>query len=68
MTESSKHYKKTMNKFIQKHRRQNEKKLRNLQSRNPKEYWKYINSLKQKKSSNTPTLNEFYDSIKFECW
>lgn len=53
-----------MNKFISKQNKQNEKKLRHLQSKNPKDYWKFINSLKRKTSLTTPTLEEFHDHFK----
>ena len=53
-----------MNKFIAKHRKQNENKLRSMQSKRPKEYWKFINSLKHRKSLNSPSLNEFYEHFK----
>ena len=56
--------KKTMNKFIAKHRKQNENKLRNLQSKNPKQYWKFLNSLKQHSKPSSPNLSEFYEYFK----
>ena len=64
LTQCSKHYKSTMNKFISKYNKQNEKKLRHLQSKSPKEYWKFIHSLKSKTNINTPTLEEFYEHFK----
>ena len=50
-----------MNKFNAKHRLQNKNKLRSMQSKRPKEYWKFINSLKHR---NSPYLNEFYEHFK----
>ena len=64
LTECSRQYKKTMNKFIAKHKKTTQQKLRNLQSKNPKDYWKFINSLKNKTATNTPTLEEFYEHFK----
>ena len=64
LKEASKNYKKTMNKFIAKHRKQNENKLRNLQSKNPKQYWKFLNSLKQHSKPSSPNLSEFYEYFK----
>ena len=64
LNQSSKSYKKTMNKFIAKHRKQNENKLRSMQTKRPKEYWKFINSLKHRNSLNSPSLNEFYEHFK----
>ena len=61
LKEASKSYKKTMNKFISKSRKQNENKLRNLQSKKPKQYWNFLNSLKHRSNSNSPSLNEFYE-------
>lgn len=53
-----------MNKFIALHKKSTQNKLRNIQSKNPKEYWKFINSLKRKTCLNTPTLEEFYEHFK----
>ena len=61
LKEASKSYKKTMNKFISKYRKQNENKLRNLQSKKPKQYWNFLNSLKHRSNSNSPSLHEFYE-------
>ena len=65
LTKASRNYKKkTMNKYIAKHRKYNENKLRNLQSKNPKQYWKFLNSLKTQDKHNGPNLNEFYEYFK----
>ena len=47
-----------MNKYI------TQKKLRSLDSKSPKQYWKFINSLKQKSSKSAPSLEEFYNHFK----
>ena len=60
----SKEYKKTMNKYIAQHKTSTQKKLRSLESKSPKQYWKFINSLKQKTSKTVPTLEEFYNHFK----
>ena len=60
----SKLYKKTMNKYIAKHKKQTQNKLRQLESKDPKSYWKFINSLKGKTCSNSPSLQEFYNHFK----
>ena len=44
----SKLYKQTVHKYIRLHKVDKIKKLRNMQTKNPKEYWKYLNSLQQK--------------------
>ena len=45
---ASKQYKRTMNIYIKKYEFENQEKLRKLSTRNPKEYWKFLNSLKKK--------------------
>ncbi|MEW8548255.1 MAG: reverse transcriptase family protein [Candidatus Thiodiazotropha sp.] len=64
LNEHSRSYKRTMNNFIAKHRKLHEKKLRNLHSKNPKEYWKFINSLKTQTKHTSPGLDEFCDFFK----
>ena len=64
LLECSRTYKKTMNKYIAKYKNNQQKRLRNLQSKSPKLYWKFINSLKHKTSSNSPSLEEFYEHFK----
>ncbi|MEW8548622.1 MAG: reverse transcriptase family protein [Candidatus Thiodiazotropha sp.] len=66
LIECSKQYKKTMNKYIAKQSKLTQNKLRNLQSKNPKQYWKFINSLKEKSIKTTPTLEEFYEHFKLQ--
>ena len=50
LKKSSKDYKSTMNNFINKSKFQNETKLREMSRKKPKDYWKFLNSLKQKTS------------------
>ena len=57
---ASKSYKKTMNKFINKHIKQRQNTLRRMQKSDPKAYWKYLNSLKGKKVSKSPSLEDFF--------
>ena len=61
---ASKNYKKTMNFYINQYKFSKSAKLRNLHSRNPKHYWKFINSLKGKPASETPSPEEFYEFFK----
>jgi len=61
---SSKHYKRTMNRYINKYKFSKTNKLRDMHSKNPKHYWKYINSLKSKSPTNMPSLDDFYDFFK----
>ena len=62
---ASTQYKRTMNYFINEYKHKQADKLRNINTNNPKQYWKYINSLKHKPKINaTPTLNNFYGHFK----
>ena len=47
---ASKVYKKTMNKYINNYKKENEIELRQLHSKKPKEYWKILNKIYLKKS------------------
>ena len=58
---ASRFYKKTMNAHINKYRNMQQSKLRKMQKSQPKEYWKYLNSLKSHKKTETPTLSQFHD-------
>ena len=49
LVQAGKYYKKKMNYYINKHNKATKTKLRNLKSKNPKEYWKIINSIDNKK-------------------
>ena len=46
---ASRSYKRTMNIFISKHKFNKQRKLRKMQKGQPKEYWKFLNSLKIRK-------------------
>lgn len=60
-----KKYKNTMNKHIRQFKKVNESKLRNLNKSNPKEYWKYLNRLKNKKNPpEVPNINEMFNYFK----
>lgn len=64
LSRASKAYKNIMNKYINKHKYNNEKKLRNMHEQNPKKYWSFINSLKKKKKSDLPPLDDLYNYFK----
>ena len=49
-----------MNTFINKHKKMQQNKLRKMQKGQPKEYWKFLNSLKNKKISEMPPLDQLY--------
>ena len=64
LNQSSKDYKHTMNHFIQKNKFENETKLRQMSRSKPKDYWKFLNSLKQKTNQKHPPLEELYQHFK----
>ena len=49
-----------MNKYINIYNRNNKNKLRNMQSKRPKDYWKYLNRINEKKPTEMPTLEAMY--------
>ena len=53
-----------MNKYINKYRKTNRNKLRYKSTHEPKEYWKFLNSLKQNKQTETPNANDFFEHFK----
>lgn len=57
-------YKQTMNKYINLYKKEKTKKLRAMQSKNPKDYWKYLKSLNTKSNKEQPTLDSFYEYFK----
>ena len=61
---ASKEYKRTMNTFIAKHKDSKAKQLRDMHSNRPKDFWKYLNSLKPKENSIMPSVEEFYSNFK----
>lgn len=60
LLQSSENYQKTMNFYIIKQKQSNAKCLRDIHSSRPKEYWRYLNSLKTKDNSKLPPLEAFY--------
>jgi hypothetical protein len=62
---ASKSYKRTMNYYIKKYKQTNKTKLRSLNEKNPKQYWKFLNNLKPKKIDKpSPSIHEFYEYFK----
>ena len=61
---ASKQYKKTIRVAINKYKHNFKKELRNMRSKSPKDYWKYVNSLNKKSTSTDLDINEFYDFFK----
>ena len=61
LKQNSKLYKKVMNQEINNHTFAQEDKLRNMQSLNPKDYWKYINSLNKKQTNISPSAEDFFN-------
>lgn len=64
LTKASKVYKKKLNYFINKHNKSKQTELRNLKSKNPKEYWKIINSADCKKVDSDIELDALYSFFK----
>ena len=64
LLQSSKTYKKTINFYINIQKQSNEKRLRDIQSSSPKEYWRYLNSLKIKNNIKMPPLDAFHKYFK----
>ena len=53
-----------MNYYINKHNKATKTELRNLKSKNPKEYWKIINSIDNKKVDSNIELDSLYSFFK----
>ena len=66
LTEKSKKYKYTMNKHINKYKAKTKNKLRSMQSKRPKEFWKIINSMEPKSQEKNVNIDDFYDFFKGE--
>ena len=64
LVSASKAYKKKMNYFINKHNKQTQIKLRNLKNKNPKDFWKIINSVDSKKQDRNIALDTLYSFFK----
>ena len=61
---ASKIYKNTMNTFINRYHKNNEHKLRNMHSKRPKDYWKFLNSVKSKTGPDMPDIKTLYEYFK----
>ena len=57
----SKEYKRTMNRYINKYNHGKEQKLREMHSKSPKQYWHFLNSIKGKSKTKTPSVEVFYE-------
>ena len=53
-----------MNFFIIQQKQKKAKQLRDMHSTRPKDYWRYLNNLKDKHTTKTPPLQDFYDYFK----
>lgn len=60
----SKLYKSVISKNVKQHKNAKISKLRNLKSKNSKDFWKIINSVNSKKQENLPPLNDLYEYFK----
>ena len=61
---ASKTYKRTMNKYINKHKKQMQQKLRNLKHKNPKEFWKILNNIERKEDDPDISIDTLYEYFK----
>ena len=62
---TSKNYKQTMNHFIREENNKNRDKLRKMNDKEPKKYWRFLNNIKHKSTKTSqPLLEEFYDYFK----
>jgi hypothetical protein len=57
---ASRFYKQTLNTYIKKHKFNNERKLREMHTKRPKDYWKILNSFKTQNAKQMPSLDDFY--------
>ena len=53
-------YKKKLNYFIRKRKKDTENKLRRLKSKSPKQFWKILNNLQSKKENKDISINDIY--------
>ena len=64
LIEASKTYKKKMNFYISKHKKATQQKLRKMKNKNPKDYWKILNSLDNKPENADIKLEDLYSFFK----
>ena len=65
LNRASKHYKQTINTYTCKHKTRNERKLRELHSRRPRDFWKILNNLNANSTpENSPDVETFYNYFK----
>ena len=57
---ASKHYKNKMNFHINKYNKTQQSKLRDLHDKNPRQYWKILNDIENKKDSEAIDLNTLH--------
>ena len=57
MVLASKAYRRTVNKYVNKHKKAFQSKLRQMQSKQPNDFWRLINGLSKKKIASEVNLN-----------
>lgn len=57
----SKDYKRTMNRYINRHNHDKEQQLREMHSKSPKQYLQFLNSIKRGSSIKSPSVEDFYE-------
>ena len=53
-----------MNKYINKHKKQMQQKLRNLKHKNPKEFWEILNNIERKEDEPDISIDTLYEYFK----
>ena len=62
--QASRSYKITMSKYIRIFKVENGNKLRNMHHKRPKDFWNIPNSIKSRKDTQQPALDDFYEYFK----
>lgn len=58
------YYEQIMNSFIRRHKSRNERKLRDLNFKRPRDYWKVLNTFKNNSTDKMPPIEDFYNHFK----
>ena len=64
MVLASKSYRRTVNKYVNKHKKYFQSKLRQMQIKQPKDFWRLVNGLSKKKILSEINLNTLYEYFK----
>ena len=64
MVLASKAYRRTVNKYVNKHKKAFQSKLHQMQSKQPKDVWRLVNGLSKKRIPSEINLNTLYEYFK----